>query len=124
LSENSLTVFSLVQLTKHRFGFAVLAGNKGLSNPIRTYELQRPGLVLSGFTDHFSKNRIQIIGQYEMHYLNSLDPEALLFAFNNLMNFPIPCIVFAKNLTPSDLILNWQMKEVFRFLLPKREHTA
>lgn len=38
-------------------------------------EINRPGLQLAGFFDHFEPKRIQIIGKVEYHYLLGLSPE-------------------------------------------------
>ena len=38
-------------------------------------DVNRPGLPLVGFFDHFEAQRIQIIGKVESLYLSSLDPE-------------------------------------------------
>ncbi len=42
---------------------------------IRKKEINRPGLQLAGFFDHFDADRIQIIGKVEYHYLLSLSNE-------------------------------------------------
>ncbi len=39
-----------------------------------TREVNRPGLPLIGFFDHFEKDRIEIIGKVEFHYLDGLAP--------------------------------------------------
>ena len=39
-------------------------------------EVNRPGLQLVGFFDHFDNGRIQIMGKVEYHYLLELSPEA------------------------------------------------
>ena len=39
---------------------------------VDTSELNRPGLQLSGFFEHFSSERIQLFGMGEMTYLLSL----------------------------------------------------
>ena len=40
-----------------------------------TAEINRPGLILTGFTEHFDPHRIQIIGLMEQSYLEQETPE-------------------------------------------------
>ena len=40
-----------------------------------TAEINRPGLILTGFTEHFDPHRIQIIGLMEQSYLDKETPE-------------------------------------------------
>ncbi len=42
---------------------------------VRTENVNRPGLALSGFYDHYDADRIQIIGKVEYLYLQQLTPE-------------------------------------------------
>ena len=37
--------------------------------------INRPGLQLHGYYEHFDANRVQVIGKVEVSYLLSLDPE-------------------------------------------------
>ena len=39
------------------------------------YDINRPGLFLSGFHTHFDTNRIQLIGTAEHSYLMTMDEE-------------------------------------------------
>ena len=40
--------------------------------PLRTVDVNRPGLPLVGFFDHFEKARVEIIGKVEYLYLKQL----------------------------------------------------
>ena len=50
-------------------------GESGLSKEISNDKVNRPGLALAGFTERFTNNRIQILGETEWTYLLSLSPE-------------------------------------------------
>lgn len=68
-------------------------------------ELHRPGLALSGFIELFTYKRIQIIGNTEKHYLNSLDLEGQKEAFQNLIQFDVPVIFLSdSNILPDPLL--------------------
>ena len=42
---------------------------------ISSSEVNRPGLLITGFKNYFDPDRIQIIGKMENAYLNDLSPE-------------------------------------------------
>src|SRR5215467_8345022 len=53
----------------------LVAGATGLKRLIREPTVNRPGLVLSGFTRYFAVKRIQVIGNAEAYFLKSLSEE-------------------------------------------------
>ena len=73
---------------------------------VGTKEIQRPGLALTGFYEHFDPKRIQIIGSAESCYLDSLDPDEKrekLLAF--LKRSPV-AIIFTHARRPDDVMLD------------------
>ncbi len=60
-------------------------------------DLHRPGLALAGYVDLFTHQRVQIMGNTENQYLAHLDTERRRQAFQNLVQFPIPCIFLTDN---------------------------
>ncbi len=68
-------------------------------------EINRPGLQLSGFLQHFANDRVQLIGNAEMHYIIQLPPDILEERVHNLLQYDIPCIVFARSYEPPELCL-------------------
>lgn len=58
-------------------------------------EINRPGLQLTGFLAHFAADRVQLIGNAEMHYMMQLEhPEA---SVQKLLSYDIPCVVFSRS---------------------------
>src|SRR5690606_34471676 len=53
-----------------------LTGELGLDRPMPDAEVASPGLVLAGFTDRFSPDRLHVFGETEITYLGTLPPEA------------------------------------------------
>ena len=52
------------------FDLEVLHGADGYVNrQLRTEDINRPGLVLAGYTEYFDTKRIQVIGKAEFNYL-------------------------------------------------------
>src|SRR5512140_383717 len=63
--------------TDHASGLELnlVAGANGLKRFIREPTVNRPGLVLSGFTRYFANKRLQVIGNAEAFFLKSLSAE-------------------------------------------------
>lgn len=69
---------------------------------VDTSELNRPGLQLSGFFEHFSSERIQLFGMGEMTYLSTLPPEVAGERLERMLAYDIPAIIISRNLQPSE----------------------
>lgn len=65
-------------------------------------DINRPALQLTGFYDYFEHERVQVIGNVEFAYLNSLSSIERWDTFEHLCASNIPCIVFARNLQPDE----------------------
>jgi HPr kinase/phosphorylase len=83
----------------------LLAGAGGLKRIIREPTVNRPGLVLTGFTRYFAFKRVQVIGNAEAYYLKSLPDEERVRRCENLFAYKIPCVVFSRSLPPDRLFL-------------------
>lgn len=69
-------------------------------------EINRPGLQLTGFFEHFAFTRVQLIGNAEMHYMIQTDEEALRRNVQTLMSFDLPCVVFSRDHQPPESFLS------------------
>ncbi|MGI6668947.1 MAG: HPr(Ser) kinase/phosphatase [Acetivibrionales bacterium] len=67
---------------------------------ITTSDVNRPGLQLSGYMEHFGTDRIQIIGKVETAYLASLSPQERLRRLDGYFRIGFPCLVIARNIEP------------------------
>lgn len=56
-------------------------------------EVNRPGLQLAGFFDHFDPLRIQIIGKVEYHYLLNLPEGERAFAVERFLQKEVACVI-------------------------------
>ena len=65
----------------------------------------RPALQLAGFFDHFDSNRVQIIGNVEYTYMQTLTEERRVYIYEMLLKHPIPCMVFCRGIEPGDVFL-------------------
>ena len=76
----------------------LVAAASGLKRIIREPTVNRPGLVLSGFTRYFANKRLQVIGNAEAYFLKSLTPEERARRYETFFSYRVPCVVFSRNL--------------------------
>ena len=65
---------------------------------IRSADVNRPGLHLSGFVEYFEPSRVQITGKMEFAYLESLDPQTRKERIYSLFSKKIPALVVTRGL--------------------------
>ena len=61
-------------------------------------EVNRPALQLAGFFDNFNSERIQIIGNVEIAYMEKMEADHGISVLRKLMSFKSPCIVFSRGI--------------------------
>src|SRR5947209_19851458 len=83
----------------------LVAGAAGLKRTIREPTVNRPGLVLSGFTRYFAFKRVQVIGNAEAYFLKSLSNGERAARYKQFFSFKLPCVVFSRNLHPDPQFL-------------------
>lgn len=91
IRKHSITVGFLYETNKVRLKLVPLT-NVGYDNTIRDKSIHRPGLALAGYVALFTYDRVQVFGNTEIRYLNSMPLEERIKAFNTLFKFAIPCI--------------------------------
>lgn len=72
---------------------------------ITSTEVNRPGLLISGFSKDFDPSRIQILGRMEFSYLDSLDHDVKIERMNNLFGREIPAVIVTRNMLISSEIV-------------------
>lgn len=70
-----------------------VAGKGGIGNTLSTSDVHRPGLALAGFLGLFTFDRVQVMGNTEMLYLSSIDPDICRQTLETIFQFDIPCVV-------------------------------
>jgi HPr kinase/phosphorylase len=101
---NSLSIEDLLHDAEYDLALILLAGRGGLSNTITTPRIQKPGLALTGYTEHLHAERVQILGNTEISYLRQLPAEAAVAHIDTLCSFPIACFVVTMDLEPPDYL--------------------
>lgn len=69
---------------------------------IVTSEINRPALQLTGYFDHFSSERVQVIGYVEYTYLEHLTREEKIPIYEKLLSYHIPCIIYTTRTKPDE----------------------
>lgn len=96
--KESITVAFMVEQLRETVGVEVEAVEGGAASEAEAREvtesnLHRPGLALAGYTDLFTHQRVQLLGNTEVQYLGHLGEEARREAFGRLVGFPLPCLI-------------------------------
>jgi HPr kinase/phosphorylase len=73
-----------------------LTGDLGLDRQIPEAEVASPGLALAGYTGRFAANRLHVLGETEITYLNSLPPEQRQQSLATFFSYDLPCIFVTK----------------------------
>lgn len=95
-----LTVGKFYKDRKDFFDITLLNSEEGLKKQILNSELHRPGLALTGFMERFPNQRVQILGETEMTYVNQLAGPALSEMCETLFCNNIPFVIISKGITP------------------------
>ncbi|MBR4296012.1 MAG: HPr(Ser) kinase/phosphatase [Clostridia bacterium] len=74
---------------------------------ITSPDVERPGLVLTGFFENFERNRIQIIGRAENAYLEGLDSVQRAIHVENYMKTKPVALIFSSDLPIFEEILEY-----------------
>ncbi len=100
MEEISLSIQDLIEETRYGLELQLISGAGGLANRVKSSRIQKPGLALTGYTQHLHPDRIQVLGNTEISYLEQLDPDTARSNAGSLCKFPISCFIVTKGLHP------------------------
>jgi HPr kinase/phosphorylase len=83
-----------------RLGLSLLGGASGCDRGITVPRIQQPGLALAGFLPQLHADRVQVLGNSEIAYLESLDAAASEAALRALCQASVACIVVTNGAAP------------------------
>ena len=82
-----------------------LTGDLGLDRQIPEAEVASPGLALAGYIGRFAANRLHVLGETEITYLNSLPADQRRQSLATFFGFDLPCIFVTKGQeVPAELL--------------------
>ena len=100
-----ITVEELYLDNSERLSMSIINNEDSFNRRIKEQELHRPGLALSGFIEVFTYWRVQIMGNAEIGFLNTLHGEDRLDTIITVLGFDLPCIIVTHdNKIPHELI--------------------
>ncbi|MBQ9973497.1 MAG: HPr(Ser) kinase/phosphatase [Oscillospiraceae bacterium] len=107
-----------------QFHLEILRGGKDYGEYIlRTADINRPGLPLTGFFDYFDEQRLLVIGLVETTYLAGLTSEQRRASFDRLLSYPVPGLIITRGIEPFAECM--EMAEKYdRTVLRTQEHTS
>ena len=86
-----------VKLSKfvEAMGFENLTPDIDMKNiRITIPDINRPALQLTGYFEHFEKDRVQIVGYVEYTYLQNIPLERRIEIYREYLSYEIPCTIF------------------------------
>jgi HPr kinase/phosphorylase len=105
MQKKILTVKEFFDATQDIFALEQLSNSLEGPLPITIPDIHRPGLALTGFMQNFLSERIQILGETEILYLNTRSAEQRKADIENLFTVPLVCIIVTRKLeAPQALI--------------------
>jgi HPr(ser) kinase/phosphatase len=74
---------------------------------IKHPEINRPALQLAGFFDHFDSERVQVLGNVENAYIETIDEETKKKTYDKLLSYKVPCVLYARGINPDEDMLSY-----------------
>jgi HPr kinase/phosphorylase len=102
---SSLLVQELEQNKENYLDLTLVSGRKGLRKRISHPQVQKMGLALTGFTQFIDPERLQIIGNTEMAYFQTLPADRQKEVIHRICHLELSCVVFTRNLEIPELLL-------------------
>ncbi|BFJ83927.1 HPr(Ser) kinase/phosphatase [Ruthenibacterium sp. CLA-JM-H11] len=75
--------------------------------PIQSADVNRPGLLLTGYDEYFDRTRIQILGNAEMGYLHTLPENERRSHVHTLFSMKPPAVIVTRDLNICDAIFEF-----------------
>ncbi|MGO8970946.1 MAG: HPr(Ser) kinase/phosphatase [Myxococcaceae bacterium] len=95
----SIKISRLLEDRDFGLQLTLVAGAEGLDRRISSPRIQKPGLALAGFTEHLHPERVQVFGNTEVSYLETLTLEEQQAALEKILSdTEIACVVVTKDL--------------------------
>ncbi|HZA50496.1 MAG TPA: HPr(Ser) kinase/phosphatase [Myxococcaceae bacterium] len=94
----AIKVSRLLEESDYDLKLSLVAGESGLGRRIISPRIQKPGLALTGFTEHLHAGRVQVFGNTEISYLRTLPEPRQVEVLRTVFREDIACVVVTKDL--------------------------
>ncbi len=105
---SSIPISRLLEDSDYNLQLSLVSGSEGvhgLNRQITSSRIQKPGLALTGFTEHLHPERVQVFGNTEISYLRTLLAEKQRQVLGQVVTANLACVVVTKNLeVPAALV--------------------
>ncbi len=102
---SGISVKEFEQDCRNELDLILMAGHEGIGKRITESQVQKMGLALTGFTRYTNPNRIQIIGNTELAYYNTLDSHYKEEVIDKICSLNLSCVVVTRNLQIPEILL-------------------
>ncbi|HYO73692.1 MAG TPA: HPr kinase/phosphorylase, partial [Archangium sp.] len=102
---NSIRVSQLLEDREYDLRLTLVAGERGVQHRINSSRIQKPGLALTGFTEHLHPHRVQVFGNTEVSYLLTLPEARQREVLDSLFQEELACVVVTKDIPPPSALL-------------------
>ncbi len=100
-SEETETIYVKLESFAKKLGLKIFYDGEREEIPFNTFSVNRPGLLLAGFKEFFSENRVQVFGNLEMDYIEGMCEAKRREIMKTFFSFEIPCLILARGYTPT-----------------------
>jgi HPr kinase/phosphorylase len=100
-----LAVEELLRTKEQTLELELLTPTCPLTREIESPMLSSPGLVLAGFRDRFLRGRLQVLGETEVRWLNSLAADQLRDTLDSFLSLQMPALFVTKRLDVPPVLL-------------------
>ena len=107
---NVFTVADFFEAGREVLSLSLVAGGENMGRPIEEPVMNRPGLALTGFYDHFAWERPQVFGNAEMAYLESLGDALRHERLKALLDRKASCFIFTNGRKPKTAEVSFAAK--------------
>ncbi len=124
---SAVTVQRIYRDLKESLLLELLVGLPDEPVPVSGADVHRPGMALMGFAENFLTHRIQVFGESEMAYLDTLDAAAQRTAVERVLGLSPPVVFVAMDQPVPEPIINLARERNFpliRSALPAVEFMA
>ncbi|MDX1673188.1 MAG: HPr(Ser) kinase/phosphatase [Longimicrobiales bacterium] len=101
-----LTVDTLYADKREPLELELLTPSVPMDRVVEGPSLSSPGLILTGFDQRMPQGRLQVLGETELSFIESLDSAELDAVMDRLFGIPMPALVVTKGMEVSTRLLD------------------
>ncbi|MGD6894347.1 HPr(Ser) kinase/phosphatase [Bacillus infantis] len=106
-----------------KFNLELISGEEGISRPITTSDISRPGLEMAGFFDYYPAERIQLIGKTEMSFAEKLSDADRQNRMESLCTDITPGIIITRDMEVPEGLIEASEREAVPVMRSKQKTT-